>query len=212
MTVQYINESSNLIYNYSDTQVSHEIFLSWWIDFNYFLYSRESNIDIVFLTKWDDIRWNIFVISYWKWKSSWHITTNITNSNCHINILTLSFLQDDNEIMIDGDIQLWKNIKNSQWHLMEKNIILWKKIKIKATPRLDVYSDNVQAEHGVSIDQIDPESLFYICTRWISSNIATHLAVSGYIKKILAHYPNLDEVEQSTIEREILSHINLPHD
>lgn len=212
MTVQNIDDSSNLIYSYCNTQVWQELFLSWWIDFNYFLYSRESGIDMVFHTKWDDIRWNIFVILYWKWKSWWHIKTNITNSNCHINILTLSFLQDDNEIMIDWDIQLWKNIKNSQGHLMEKNIILWKKIRIKATPRLDVYSDNVQAEHGVSIDQIDPESLFYMGTRWINPSIATHLAISGYIKKILAHYPDLDEAECSSIEQEILSHINLPHD
>jgi hypothetical protein len=212
MTVQYINDSSNLIYKYSDTQVWQEIFLSWWIDFNYFLYARASDINLTFQTKWEDIRWNIFVILYWKWKSVWHITTNIDNSNCHINILTLSFLQDDNEITIDWDIQLWKNIRNTQWHLMEKNIILWKKIKIKATPRLDVYSDNVQAEHGVTIDQIDPESLFYMGTRWIDWKLATHLAISGYIKNILAHYPDLDELEQSSIEQEILSHINISHD
>lgn len=212
MTVQNIDNSSNLIYSFSNTQVRQEIFLSWWIDFNYFLFSRGSDIDMVFQTEWDSIIWNIFVILYWKWKSLWHITTNITNSNCHINIHTFSFLQDDNEILIDWDIKLWKNIKNSQGHLMEKNIILWKKIKIKATPRLDVYADNVQAEHGVSIDQIDPESLFYIGARWISPSLATHLMVSGYIKKILSHYPELDEIEYSNIEQEILSHINLPHD
>lgn len=212
MTTQNITESSNLIQNYSETQISQEIILSWEINFNYFVYARESSLDIIFNTQWDNINWNIFVILYWKWRSSGHIVSNISHSNCHINIFTLCLLQDDNEITIDWDVKLWKNIANTQWHLLEKNIILWKKVKIKATPRLDVYSDNVQATHWVSIDKIDPESLLYIHTRWLSASSAINLMVSGYIKNILNHFWDLSEESKIQMLQDILSHIVLPHD
>ena len=45
---------------------------------------------------------------------------------------------------------------------MEKNVVLWKNIRVKMSPKLDVYSQNVQATHWVSIDKIDPEKKFYI--------------------------------------------------
>ena len=121
-------------------------------------------------------------------------------------------MQVDNEITIDWDIKLWKNIVDTQWHLLEKNIILWKKIKIKATPRLDVYSDNVQATHWVTIDKIDSESLLYISTRWLSQSSATNLMISWYIQNILSQFPDTTEAEKIQILQDILSHIALPHD
>lgn len=212
MIRQNITKNSNIIQNYSDTQVSQEIFLSWKINFNYFVYASKSDIDMIFHTQWDDIKWNIFFIFYWKWKSTGHIISNISHSNCHINVLTISILQDDNEITIDWDIKLWKNIVDTQWHLLEKNIILWKKIKIKATPRLDVYSDNVQATHWVTIDKIDSESLLYITTRWLSQSSATNLMISWYIQNILSQFPDTTEEKKTQILQDILSHIALPHD
>ena len=178
--------------------------------FKYLIVSSDSKLDLQFYTQWENVEWDIFAIFFGYKPLTANIISHIQNSNSNINVFILSFVQSDNLIDVQGSIDLWKNIINSQWHLLEKNIVIapkWQKIKIKAVPRLDVYSNDVQATHGVSIDRISEESLFYLTSKWLAPDASKDLIIKGYIQNILEQFTDISETEKTNIENTILSNI-----
>lgn len=77
------------------------------------------------------------------------------------------------------------------------------------SPKLDVYSQNVQAIHWVSIDKIDPEKNFYIESRGLSKRQSLELCIHGYIQYILEHFDTIADIEKNEIENTILSNIQI---
>ncbi len=209
METQTISINKDIINKYICTTATEKFLLDQNICFNYLVLVSNADINIDIQTKWNYVEWNIFAICFWKWKLKSKIKTHIKNSECKINVFILSFLQDNNIIDVDWDVVLGKNISNSQWHLMEKNIIFWDKINVKMAPKLDVYSQNVQATHGVSIDKIDPEKKFYLKSRGLSNQQSIELIVHSYIQYILKHFHTIDENQKKEIENIILSNIQI---
>lgn len=209
MTVQKINSNENIIDKIFSTTKSESFSLSKNIKFNYLALVQDSTFNLDVQTLWEQIEWNIFLICFWKWKITSNVQTNINNSENKINVFILSLLQDDNIIDVDWDIKVSKNVSNSQWHLMEKNVILGKKVKAKMSPKLDVYSQNVQATHWVSIDKINPEKKFYIESRGLSNKEAIELSIHGYIQYILENFDTISDSEKNEIENIILSNIQI---
>jgi Fe-S cluster assembly scaffold protein SufB len=88
-------------------------------------------------------------------------------------------------------------------------VILGKKVKAKMSPKLDVYSQNVQATHWVSIDKINPEKKFYIESKGLSNKEAIELSIHGYIQYILENFDTISDSEKNEIENTILSNIQI---
>jgi len=209
MTVQKINSNKNIIDKIFSTTKSEGFSLSKNTKFNYLALIQDSAFNLEIQTEWEHIEWNIFLICFWKWKVISKVETDINNSENKINVFILSLLQDDNFVDVDWDIKVAKDVSNSQWHLMEKNVILGKKVKAKMSPKLDVYSQNVQATHWVSIDKINPEKKFYIESRGLSNKEAIELSVHGYIQYILENFDTISDSEKNEIENTILSNIQI---
>ena len=191
------------------TTKSESFSLSKNIKFNYLSLVQNSEFELEIQTKWENIEWNIFVVCFWKWKINSKVRIGINNSDNKINVFIFGLLQDDNFIDVNWDIKIAKNVLNSQWHLMEKNVILWKNVKVKMSPKLDVYSQNVHATHWVSIDKINSEKKFYIESRGLSNKEAIELSIHGYIQYILESFDTVSESEKNEIENTILSNIKI---
>lgn len=212
MNQNITDKNSETIMKYFHSCVDDEIFLSWWIKFSYFVYCQDSQVKLNFITTWENTIWNVFVLLYWKWSNTSNISAKINHSYCDINIFAFSFLQDDNSASIDWDVVLSPMIHNSKWNLVEKNILLWSSIKVKATPRLDVYSPDVHATHGVSIDKVWKDSIMYIQSRGLSYRDSISLVVNWYITNILDHFKWIDIEKRAQISKSILTDINLLND
>ncbi|HKL43725.1 MAG TPA: SufD family Fe-S cluster assembly protein [Candidatus Absconditabacterales bacterium] len=180
------------------------------IQFKYLIFCSDSNIDISFYINSQNIKGDIFVISYGKKPVSVNLLNKINGSDSIVNVLMLSFIQSDNLFDIQGSIKLGKNIQNSQGHLLEKNIVLGEKIKIKALPRLDVYSNNVKATHGVSIEKINKDNMFYLESKGLQEGVSKELIIRGNIKNILNQFTEISQEEKDNIENQILSKISPP--
>ena len=209
MKIQEINSNQDIIEKIFFTTEGKNFSLSKNLKFNYLALVQDSEFNLEIQTWWEQIEWNVFLICFWKWKVISKVKSEINNSENKVNVFILSLLQDDNFIDVDWDIKVSKNVSNSQWHLLEKNIILWKNVKVKMSPKLDVYSQNVQATHGVSIDKINPEKKFYIESRGLSNKQAIELSIHGYIQYILEFFNTVSEPEKDEIENTILSNIQI---
>lgn len=202
------------IKQYISTDIEDKILLPENTNFKYLIISTDSKLDLQFFTQWENVKWDIFAIFFGDKPLSANIVSHIQNSNSHINVFILTFIHTAKLIDVQGSIELWKNISNTQGHLLEKNIVLqkiwakkWQNIKIKAVPRLDVYSNDVQATHGVSIDRIDEESLFYLTSKWLSNSDSQELIIKWYIQNILEQFTDFSEEEKINIENTILDKI-----
>lgn len=204
MKHQTINWNVNLIENYFSKNEKRVFDVSENSNFNYLAFVTESNIEINFDFSWKE--WNIFIICFWSGETICKVNTKIDASDSKVDIFILSFLQSDNSINVDWNITMAKDISNSKWHLLEKNIIFWKKIKIKAIPRLDVYSQNVQSSHWVSIDKLDEEKMFYITSRGLSQTESKELIIHSYLQYIFDFFSDRKE-DMTQIEQKILSSI-----
>jgi len=196
-----------MIQKYFSTNYSGNFSIPEKSKLNYLALISDSHIELNF--DFTGKEWNIFLICFWKGNTTCKIKTSVNSSDSNVNIFILSFLQDDNYINVDWDISMSKGISNSKWHLLEKNIILWKKIKVKASPRLDVYSQNVQSTHGVSIDKLDKEKMFYIMSRGLSNHETMELIIHSYIQYILDFFQVVQEPEKMEIEQKILLSIKI---
>jgi Fe-S cluster assembly protein SufD len=129
-----------------------------------------------------------------------------SKSSTTITLLSLAGNQAD--INIDGWIYIGPWIEKSEWHLTEKNIIMWKKTKVNVVPILDVHSNDIKASHGASIDKLSEEDLFYLRAKWLTREKSSHLMIQGHIDAILSHFShdgNLNEI--ASVKRKIMEYI-----
>ena len=67
----------------------------------------------------------------------------------------------------------------------DKNLLLSKGARINTKPMLEIYADDVVCAHGATAGSIASESLFYMQSRGIESDIARRLLISGFANEII---------------------------
>ncbi len=174
--------------------------VAWWSTLHYFFVMKEEvNLNLVIETWWESaniiVKWLVLAKDSSKLtlKCHAHLYHNYSEADLHI----VSFLQDWSVCEIDWWVDLHEGCKKISWHLLEENIILWDKIKIKTLPMLDVRSSDVSASHWARIQKLDPKKLFYMRSRWLEKHEAEQLMIQWYVEQVF-------EWIDASPEREIL--------
>lgn len=125
-------------------------------------------------------------------------TTLVTLDANHseTDVYMLSLLKDTSDVQIHGNVTLSPNVSKVSGHLLEENIILGEKIKIRTAPILDVRSSDVSASHGCRIERIDPKRLFYMQSRGLTVSESQSLILDGYLNVVFEGF----ELEEEVIE------------
>ncbi len=66
-----------------------------------------------------------------------------------------------------------------------RNLLLSDDAEIDSKPQLEIYADDVQCAHGVTIGQLDPDALFYLETRGIDAEAARQLLLYGFVNELI---------------------------
>lgn len=83
------------------------------------------------------------------------------------------------KIIID---QYAQKVDSSQ---MNKNILLSPKAQVDTKPELEVYADDVKANHGVAVGEMDEQELFYFLSRAIDKQTAQAMLSRGYLEEVV---------------------------
>jgi Fe-S cluster assembly scaffold protein SufB len=86
-------------------------------------------------------------------------------SHTKADIYALSLLGDNAKAKVNGGIVVSPGIIQAEGYLAEENLLLGKKIQIKALPMLDVRSNDVKASHGSTISRLDDQKIFYLTAK-----------------------------------------------
>lgn len=114
-----------------------------------------------------------------------NIQSNHWASNTQSRQLFKTIVQDDSKSIFQGRIFIEKKAQKSDAEQLCKNMMLSEKCTVDTKPQLDVYADDVKANHGAAIGRLDPQELFYLQSRGLSKEQSLELLMSAYGLEIL---------------------------
>jgi Fe-S cluster assembly protein SufD len=114
--------------------------------------------------------------------------------------------------VLDGRIYVAKHAQQTDAHLKNANLLLSRHAEVDTKPQLEIHADDVKCSHGASVGQIEPEQLFYLRSRGISTEAAQRMLCQGFAGEIIDRiepepmrnyaYEKLDAVLDGAISRE----------
>ncbi len=98
---------------------------------------------------------------------------------------------DRGRAVFHGGIVIREGADGSNAKLSNKNLLLSAQAEIDTQPVLVIYADEVQAAHGATVGQLDPNALFYLRSRGLSEADARALLTAAFCREVLA---SIDDV------------------
>ncbi len=197
--MQYITTDTSLIEVFDNHSENKTISVSEWISFNYLVILQDDaqiDFDISCDGKNSKATIKFLCIGQDKHKIVSNIITTLKANNAQADVYMLSLLKDWSDLHVHGNIVLAPDVAKVSWHLLEENIILGEKIKIRTAPILDVRSSDVSASHWCRVERLDPKRLFYMQSRGLTQSESQSLILDGYLNAMFEWF----DIEQDMID------------
>lgn len=198
--MQQIIQNTSLIEIFTTQSEKKTISVSEWISFDYLVILQDDaqiDFDIHCDGVWSKAMIKILCIG----QSGHHIVSNIITSlnanHAAADVYILSLLKDGSDLNVHGNITLSPDVAKVSWHLLEENIILGEKIKIRTAPILDVRSSDVSASHWCRVERLDPKRLFYMQSRGLTQSESQSLILDGYLNSMFEWFELSEELINS---------------
>jgi Fe-S cluster assembly protein SufD len=94
-------------------------------------------------------------------------------------------LKDASRAVFNGKIYIGPGAQKVDSKQMNQNLVLDRRAEIDSKPELEVYADDVTANHGSAIGQLDPQQLFYLMSRAIPRPEAIRILSKGFIEEVV---------------------------
>jgi Fe-S cluster assembly protein SufD len=204
--MQYITQDTSSIEIFTTKNEKKTISVSEWISFNY-LVILQDNAQVDFDIRCSGVHSQATIKVLCIWQNNHRITSNIITileaNHAQANVYILSLLKDGSDLNVHGNITLAPDVSKVSWHLLEENIILWDKIKIRTAPILDVRSSDVSASHGCRVEKLDPKRLFYMQSRGLTPSGSQSLILDGYLNAMFEWFDVPENIIEN-IKKQIL--------
>ncbi len=119
-------------------------------------------------------------------------------------------LKDNSRAVFNGKVLIRKDSQKAFSEQSNKNLLLSNDAEVDSKPQLEIYADDVQARHGSTVGQLDPEQLFYLNSRGISSTKALPMLSYGFLSDVIYQIENEKVVQWLTPRlQKVLQNIRL---
>lgn len=82
--------------------------------------------------------------------------------------------------VVHGRIHVQPGADGSDGSFYNKNLLLSADAEIDTRPALEIYADEVKANHGATVGQLDEKSLFYLRSRGVPLDLARRMLVRAF--------------------------------
>ena len=104
--------------------------------------------------------------------------------------------------VFSGYIYVAKDSQVVDAQMNSRNLLLSEDAEIDTKPQLEIHADNVKCSHGVTVGQLDNESIFYLQSRGIDEAAARNMLTFAFANEMLSRLNNSDL--KSQVQRAIL--------
>ena len=105
--------------------------------------------------------------------------------NCDSHELYKGIYDDSSRGVFTGKILIKKDAQKTNGNQQNNNLVLSEKARISTKPQLEIYADDVKANHGCTIGQLDNEALFFMRSRGIPEKEAKALLMYAFASEAL---------------------------
>jgi len=105
--------------------------------------------------------------------------------NCDSNELYKGIYDDESKGAFTGKILIRKDAQKTNGNQQNNNLVLSEKAQINTRPQLEIYADDVKANHGCTIGQLDEEALFFMRSRGIPLKESRALLMYAFASEAL---------------------------
>jgi Fe-S cluster assembly protein SufD len=87
--------------------------------------------------------------------------------------------------VFQGRVVVHEGAQKSDAAMRNRNLLLSASAEIDAKPQLEIYADDVKCSHGVTVGQLDEESVFYLESRGLSDAQARDLLTFAFANEMV---------------------------
>lgn len=116
-------------------------------------------------------------------------------------ILYRTVVRDRAHHVFYGHLDIEPGLKGVDSHQTNNNILLNRRARAESMPNLIVRAEDVSAEHGATVGELDKEALYFLMARGIPETEARALLIEGFINSILRNVP--DESLREELDRRL---------
>lgn len=108
-------------------------------------------------------------------------------------ITTKGVLQNGAQAGLKGLVAIKPKAANSSGYQQMDVLLLDEDSRASAIPELAIQTDEVSCSHGATIGELDEEELFYLMSRGLSKEQATHLLLIGFLAEGISKLPEAQQ-------------------
>lgn len=90
--------------------------------------------------------------------------------------------------IFNGVIKIEEDCPESKTNQMNRNLIVSKKAEAISRPQLEILTDNVKANHGMTIGNLNPNEVFYLTSRGIPEETAHDMLADAFVNEVTDQY------------------------
>jgi len=106
--------------------------------------------------------------------------------------------------VFQGRIIVHKDAQKTDSDMHNRNLLLSPDAEVDSKPQLEIYADDVKCAHGVTVGQIDEESVFYLKSRGVDESTARNMLTFAFANEMVEKINNtkLHKVVQHKVLKE----------
>jgi len=139
-------------------------------------------------------------------KSQNHIYSRVTHEapDCSSQLLFKNIVDGEARSSVDSTVIVDPGARGSASHQLINNLLLSDGARADNKPNLMIHNDDVQCSHGVTIGQLDEETLFYFMSRGMGKAEASRSLINGFAREVTDAI--LEPYALAVVEENVLLH------
>jgi len=105
--------------------------------------------------------------------------------HCTSNLLCKNVLCNQSRSIFSGLIKVEEEAQHTDAYQTNRNLLLGSEGKADSLPGLEILANEVKCSHGATTSRIDPQDLFYLQSRGITSEKSEKLIALGFLNEPL---------------------------
>lgn len=90
--------------------------------------------------------------------------------------------------IFNGLVKIDENCPESKTNQLNRNLLVGTKAEAISRPQLEILTDNVKANHGMTVGSLNPAELFYLMSRGIPESKAHDLLTDAFVNEVVDQY------------------------
>ncbi|MGR9106508.1 MAG: Fe-S cluster assembly protein SufD [Gammaproteobacteria bacterium] len=105
--------------------------------------------------------------------------------------------------VFQGRIIVERDAQKTDAEMSNRNLLLSSDAEIDTKPQLEIYADDVKCAHGVTVGQLDEQSVFYLQSRGVDRESARNMLTFAFANEMVEKVKSKEL--RSLIQREVLA-------